>query len=252
MIDNKTHAVVVLKPAEAKRLIAKAVAQLPEVVNALKYGKIVISPGTTNAFIVEEILHEPLANKSRYAGGLITQGRLGGVPRNMRYPPPVVLVKGQRTDIQTQEIISEFDGDDVYIKGANAVDIEGNVGVLLGSETAGITVGEVLPTLFARGSKLIVPVGLEKLIPSVKDAARKCGTRRFKYATGMKVGYMPVLSAKVITEVQAFQILSGVQATLVASGGIDGSEGSTIFALEGDEESVTNAFELVKVIKDDN
>ena len=251
MTDNKAYAVVVLKPVEAKRLIAKAVVQLPEVANALKNGKVVVTLGSTNAFVVEEILHEPLSDKYKYYAGVISQGELGIVPEEMRYPS-MVLVKGQKSDIHAREIVEEFGSDDVYIKGANAVDPEGNVGILLGSETAGTTVGKSLPILFARGSHLIVPVGLEKLVPSVKEAAKKCGIRRLKYATGTKVGYMAVVSAKVITEIQAFQILSGVQATLIASGGHEGGEGSTVFALEGDEENITKAFELIRAIKSDN
>ena len=109
--------------------------------------------------------------------------------------------------------------------------------------------GKALPVIFSRGSKLIVPVGLEKLIPSVKDAAVKCGTRVFKYADGMKVGYIVVVGATVITEVQAWQVLANVIATPIASGGIDGSEGSITLSLEGDEESINNALKILEAIK---
>ncbi len=247
-VKNKIHAVVVLKPAEAKQLIAKAVAQLPEVAYARQHGKIVIALGTTNAFVAEEILQQPLAKKDNYVGGMITGSKLAVLPAS-QMAQPVVLVKGQRSELSIPEVIAQFGSDDVYIKGANAVDPEGNVGILLASETGGTTVGKALPIIFSRGSKLIVPVGLEKLVPSVREAASKCGTRVFKYADGMKVGYMAIVSAKVITEVQAFQVLANVLATPIASGGIWGSEGSMTLSLEGDEESITQAWELVRTIK---
>ncbi|MFC2002033.1 hypothetical protein ACFLUZ_06005, partial [Chloroflexota bacterium] len=49
-------AIVVLNSSESKRLIAKAVAVLPEVKAALKKGTLIIGWGGTNAFVAEEIL----------------------------------------------------------------------------------------------------------------------------------------------------------------------------------------------------
>ena len=56
-------------------------------------------------------------------------------------------------------------------------------------------------------------------------------------------------NGKVITEVQALRILTGVTATHVGSGGIGGSEGTVVLSLGGKEKAVDNAFELVKSIK---
>jgi len=47
---------VTLTPSEAKRLIGKAVAMMEPVRAAFKDGTIVICPGTTNAYVAEEIL----------------------------------------------------------------------------------------------------------------------------------------------------------------------------------------------------
>jgi len=44
-------------------------------------------------------------------------------------------------------------------------------------------------------------------------------------------------------------VLTGVKAYHLASGGVGGSEGAVVLALEGDEKRVKNAFELVKSIK---
>ena len=46
---------VILTVSESKRLIAKAVAALPEVQNAMKEGTVVVATGTTNAFVLEEL-----------------------------------------------------------------------------------------------------------------------------------------------------------------------------------------------------
>ena len=45
----------ILTAAESKRLIGKAVAQMPIVRNALANGMVIIIKGTTNAYVAEEI-----------------------------------------------------------------------------------------------------------------------------------------------------------------------------------------------------
>lgn len=50
------RALITLTPSEAKRLIGKAVAMMEPVRESLKKGTIVICLGTTNAYVVEEIL----------------------------------------------------------------------------------------------------------------------------------------------------------------------------------------------------
>ena len=52
-----------------------------------------------------------------------------------------------------------------------------------------------------------------------------------------------------VTEIQALEILTGVTATHVASGGVAGSEGAVILVVEGVEAVVLKAFELVQSIK---
>ena len=60
---------------------------------------------------------------------------------------------------------------------------------------------------------------------------------------------MPVVNAKVVTEIQALEMLTGVTAVHVASGGVAGSEGAVVLALTGDEDVVKSAFELVESLK---
>ena len=66
---------------------------------------------------------------------------------------------------------------------------------------------------------------------------------------GTAAGFMPVVTSKTVTEIQALAILTGVTAVHIASGGVAGSEGAVVLALEGDEETVTEAFELCESIK---
>lgn len=243
----KTRAIVVLIPSESKRLIAKAVKEMTEIKAALKKGMIVIIGGTTTAFVAEEILGREV-DKFWYAAGRIAYGELGANDAEKRIPP-FVLKDGEVVSMTPLEALQGFTADDVYIKGANAVDAEGHAGILMANDRGG-TIGSALGIIQARGSNLIVPVGLEKLVPSVIEASKRCGQGRFRYATGHRVGMMPLVNAKVVTEIQAVEILFGdVRVTHVASGGVAGSEGSVVLVLEGDEEGVKRAFDFISGIK---
>ncbi|MBI4288869.1 MAG: hypothetical protein HY671_10625 [Chloroflexi bacterium] len=240
-------ALVCLTPSESKRLIGKAVAAIPEVTDALKNGTVIISRGTTNAFVVEEIVGVKVEPKSSYTLGCITGGELSVNESEGRWRP-FVLRQGKQMDMLPSEALKDFTAQDVFIKGANAVDPQGNAGILVGGAQAG-TVGEAWHVVTARGSHFVVPVGLEKLVPSVTDAAQQCGSLRFKYSMGLPSGLFPLVNALVVTEVQALEILAGVSAAHVASGGIGGSEGSVVLSVTGDEERLEKAFELVKSVK---
>jgi len=161
---------------------------------------------------------------------------------------PVVLRHGKPDSTPAADALQEFREGDVSIKGASAVDPEGNAGVLAAGEDGG-TIGAILPVVLPRGSHLVVPVGLEKLIPSVAQAARATGIFRFKYSTGLPVGLVPIPNALVVTEVQAFQVLTGVQVVPVAGGGIAGSEGTVVLSLEGEAAQIEQALSLVKAVK---
>ncbi len=66
---------------------------------------------------------------------------------------------------------------------------------------------------------------------------------------GQSAGFMPVVNALVVTEIQAIELLTGVTAVHVGSGGVAGSEGAVMLALEGEHDVVLKAFELIGDIK---
>ena len=243
-------ALVVLNPAESRRLLAKATVATPEVQHAWQHGMIIIGRGITNAYVSEELFGIKVEPKAGQTAGLICDG----ITNSNSGPPPCTshvvrqgkVVEGADSNVE----ILDFGPDDVFIKGANAIDNQGNAGVCAASLQGG-TIGMCWPIVTSRGSHLIMPVGLEKLIPSVLEAAKHSGIYHFTYSTGLPVRLMPVVVSKVITEIQAFAIMAGVRAYHLASGGVGGSEGAVALALEGDEERIEKAFELVKSIKNE-
>jgi hypothetical protein len=241
-------AIFSLTSTESKRLIAKAVAQMNEVKNAMKDGKIIIGGGTTNGFVLEELTGNSV-DKANFTFGIVNKGiHCITSSNNRRAKIPAVLVNGQTSEMPVQEVLKGFTKDDVFIKGANAVDPQGNIGILVGSPVGG-TIGGAFPTLVSRKSKLIVPVGLEKLIPSVYKAASFGGMYDWDYSLGMRCSLWPVSDAIVVTEIEALSILADVNAILMSAGGTGLTAGAVTIAISGNEKNVKSAFDLIKNIK---
>jgi hypothetical protein len=241
-------ALAVLNPAESRRLLAKATVALPEVEYAREHGTIIIGRGVTNAFVTEELLGVRIEPKAGQTVGMVcsgmTTGHSGAPPC-----PHHVIRRGKAVEGADSKVeILSFGPDDVFIKGANAIDPQGNAGIFTSSLVGG-TIGMVWPVVTPRGSHLIMPVGLEKLIPSVIEAAKCTGIHYFKYSMGMPARLTPVVLGKVLTEIQALAVLAGVKATHVGSGGVGGSEGAVVLSIEGEEANVDKAFTLLKAIK---
>jgi len=241
---------VVLTPSESKRLIGKAVASMEVVKKALKSGIIIVIKGTTNSYVAEEILKKPI-EKGRYGRGIVVPEGLSYLPDEESIPD-VIIEKGKiRMDLTLEEAIRMLEIDDVLIKGANALDQEGITGVFVARApvTDGGTIGKSLGTVVGRGVNFIVPVSLEKLTStSVREVVTQLNDKEVSLAMGLTVNMMPTIG-KVVTEIEAFELLAGVEAVNIGAGGVGGAEGARVFLLKGEEESVKNAFNLVQSIK---
>ncbi len=222
---------------ESKRLIGRAVKEHKWVRKALKDGIVAVALGSTNAFVAEEILGRKI-KKEKYIAGFIDEYGTCVVPASERLKS-IVLEKGRIMEEDIENAVKRMKNNDVFIKGANALDFEGTAGVMMASLTGG-TIGSVLGVIKARGIKLIIPVGLEKLIPhSIDEISKAAGIHEISYSTGIPVGIMPV-SGEVITEIEAFEILAGVSAV---------SMGWRTFLVDGEEKKVRKAIKLVEEIK---
>ena len=244
--DDRTHALVNILPREGKRLIARGVLALPEVKRVLENGWFVVSRGITPSYILEELTGQDY-DTANCTAGIVTEGRMASVLEDDRLGP-WVFKNGNLDETPAPVVLDQFTAYDVSVKGANAVDPDGNIGVFA-ADKAGGTVGGIWPTITARGAHWVAPVSLERLIPSVIEAARHCGNHLWDYTMGQSAGFMPVVNALVVTEVQAIELLTGVTAVHVGSGGVAGSEGAVMLALEGEHDVVLKAFELIEDIK---
>lgn len=237
-------AVFTLKSAESRRLLAKAVVAMPEVQKAFKSANVILAGGTTNAYIAEELTGEKY-DPRLCTVGVSTSGVVCVTEPESRKLFPIVYKKGTpMPDMTIREALDDFSIDSVVIKGANAVDPDMNVGVITSGFDGG-TIPVVLGTVTSTGMKMITPVGLEKLVPSVKNACKAVGARRIDVSLGADFGMYHLATTDVVTEIEALKILFNVDATLVASGGIGGNEGAVLLAVDGDENDVNTCVDFV-------
>jgi hypothetical protein len=234
---------ITLTPGESKRIIALGVKKLPVIQQALRKGIILITLGTTNACVLEELTGKKV-DHNRYAAGYIN-GTATVVPQEKRLAW-VALKNGK--EISGDGIINEMTSGDVVIKGANALDRDGIAGVMMANPVGGTT-GTLIGTVMARGINLVIPVGIEKSIPySVLEISKRIGIQRCSKAIGLPVGMMP-LPGKVITEVEAIKLLGAEDVFPIGAGGIEGGEGCVTLCVAGDK--VEEIFEIVQKVKDE-
>jgi len=231
---------LVLTVAQGKRLIAKAVAQLPEVQRAMAQGTIAIGRGTTNGYVAEELLGHPIPKGEYVAGRTLPPGVPGEALGRGQYPD-IVLKNGQPVEGATVVgAVETMGAGDVFLKGANALNYaQGVVGVLIGHPTGG-TMGGTYGTIISRKIQLIIPIGLEKLVyEDINELSR--ASRRAEIYPGMSVPSLYPFTGTIITEIEAFSILCGVNARLLASGGVAGAEGAIWLLLDGDQQALDQA-----------
>ena len=263
------RAQVSLTVAESKKLIAKAIARMDIVRNAYEKGVIALHPSSSTIFIVEELLGKLPDTKVWVMGMIIPKGACGSaagrashriqrtaegrdIPRGPAgYLCSWVIEKGTlQSGIPLRDILERLGPQDIYIKGVTAVDCQNNAGVLIGNVVEGGTIGLVMARQRENGFQLILPVGLEKLIPiSIEEAAKEAAHRNeLAYSMGMPCTLLPC-KGKVVTELVALEILTGVTAVPISAGGLGGAEGAVTLVIKGDDEGVKKAIDIIEGLK---
>ena len=259
------RAQVSLIPTESKKLIARAVARMDEVQNALKKGMVAMNPSSSTFFIVEELTGKLPATDLWFVGVLAPRGACRSAAARAersreaaegRARTPAtssntwVIEKGElKSGIPLGDILSQMGPEDVYIKGVNAIDPHNTVGILVGSPVGG-TIGLVMSQARRRGFKIVFPVGLEKLIPiPMKQAAQEASMRNsLDYSMGMPCTLLPC-DGIVVTEPRAIELLTGATAVPISAGGIGGAEGAITMVINGADGQVTKAIDYIEELK---
>jgi hypothetical protein len=254
----------VLTPTESKKLLMKGVLARDEVKEALVNDLLVLHPSSTVVFFFEE-LGIPRPWGVWICGlvqprGLCINGQI--ILEEMKQPREAdahsvvenytrdwVLDKGKLVpNITLTEALQHMGPHSVYVKAANAIDPHFNAGVLFMGPQAG-TIGKVAKARREKGFHLLIPVGLEKFIPTrIVDCSKAAMKEDVTHCHGTPCGVFPI-QGTVITEIEAFRLTCGVEAVPVAAGGVAGAEGCVVFMLTGTSEALGKAEELLSQIK---
>ena len=246
----------IVTPAAGKRLIAKALAAYPPVLEKLKAGTLVIIAGTTNACAAEEILAvidqaEHFSGRRFFRGIVLPPFRetseAGRLPDESGFSGDVVIIDGVWQKGKTIfDVVDQLKKGDIIIKGANAVDlVSKRAAILIGHPSAG-TIGASLQAVIGRRARLILPVGLEKRVTG--DLDRLAEKVNHPDAKGARLFPVP---GQVITELEAISMLTGACAEMIAAGGVGGAEGCVWLMVSGTPDQQQKAAELMaSVIKE--
>jgi len=240
------QAQAILTVSDAKRLIAKGVAQMPIVQKALAGGMVIIVKGTTNAYVAEEITGKKVDHAAFVRGK--TQPTKGGkkLPE-VKALPDIVLDKGKVVDMPLAEAVKKLKPGDVVIKGGNALDYKNKtVGVNIGDQAGGTT-GITFPYIVARKAHLVIPIGLEKLVAGdVKELSLKM-REPIESLNGLQSMFL--VTGEIVTELEAIEILTGAKAFQCSAGGIGGAEGASWIVFRGTRDQVSKALKIAQSVQ---
>ena len=240
-------------PSAGKRLIAKALASDPTVLNALKHGTVVVIAGTTNGYVAEELLKKTgvssgFSKKRFFRGITLPPGKTvtseGRLQDESEFPGDVILTQNKWQKGKTIfDVVDDLKEGDIIIKGANAVDLQRKqAALLIGHPKAG-TIGVALQAVVGRRVRLIIAVGLEKRVSG--DLGCLSEKVNAPGANGYRLLPIP---GQVITEIEAIKRLTGATAEILAAGGVCGAEGGCWLAVTGTKPQEEAAEELLTSI----
>ncbi len=245
--EKIVQAQIILTVSESKRLIAKAVAQMPIVRKALKEGMVIVAKGTTNTYVAEEILGERIGHGA-YVLGKTVPAKGGKDFKDAPSISEVVLVKGKhKKRLSLEDAVTKLKPGDVVIKGANALDYENRTaGVMIGSSSCGTT-GKIMPYVVARKAYLVIPVGLEKQVAG--DALEIVNKMREPVESLNEIPSMFLLTGHIVTEIEALKSFADVSVFQAGAGGVGGAEGAVRLICRGARREVEKVLRLAEDIQ---
>lgn len=237
---------VTLTVEEGKYLIALGTCKHPLFKTTFTTGKILLKGGTTVSRIAKIMVDMPL----RICGRITQRGTVTSLNQSIG-PHCIMLEKGKRTTIDS-DIASEsqkMGKGDLVICGANAFDSQGNAVSMVGSAGGG-SLGQALCLWYSEGIPILIPVGIEKMIPgNLDEIIIRSGRKGKELSWGMSVGLLP-LQGEIITEIEAIKYLAEVECQAIGAGGIGEAQGSVTLEIWGEDSEVKKAISIIRNIKE--
>lgn len=247
-MNELARATTVLTVAEAKRLIAVGIVEDERVKRAMNDGMVAVCKGTTNAYVLEELLGESIDRGKYVLGRTTPTGREAVSDVFEGEMPEVVFRNGEVVEgMAVSDGVAEMEANDVVLKGANALDYRNGLAALLIGHNEGGTAGSIVGHVYGKGLHFIIPIGLEKElgIPFAEYEPYWLGEEA--ELTG--VPRLWPLLGDIFTEIEAIQTVADVYVQPIGSGGVCGAEGAVRLLVYGEQDEVEMAMEYVEKVQ---
>lgn len=240
-----TTAAFSLTVSESKRLIARGVAADERVEAAMEEGVVAVCKGTTNAYVLEELLGRDVEKGKYVLGRTVPEGDKEAQKAFKGDIPEVVFRNGDPVEgLTVADAVKEMSAGDVVLKGANALDHASGVAAVLIGHPEGGTTAAIIGCVYGKGLHLIIPVGLEKQIATPMPLSATVASPAI--CAGSGIPRLWPLHGSLFTEIEALDVLAEVQAVQIAAGGVCGAEGAVWLMILGLEEDVRDAQALIE------
>ena len=229
-----------LTVAEGKRLIAKGIINHPQIKSLLEKGTIVITNGTTNTYIAEELV-ALTAPRGSFVTGHIVPNDKGSISEGFPRMGYITIVDGKQVELSSDEAMKKLQKGDVVFKGANLLNYDKKqAAVCIGGSTGG-TMALIQDT----EAHTIVPVGLEKEtygdLQTYANLFDQCPAE-----TTLKPRiWIHSDKVEIFTEIEAIKTIADVNMAPYAAGGVAGREGGISLIIYGKQEEVQKALDFV-------
>lgn len=250
---NKTDVMlsVNLTVSESKRLIALGIANSPMVKEKMESGMIIITKGSTNTYIAEQLCDTSIS-MAKFITGHFVPNNKKQINEGVKSLSEIVLVNGKQVNMSYQEALSQMKEGDIIFKGGNLLDYDNRqAAVCIGAPDGGTTF-KMLPYIKKNKANFIIPIGLEKQIFGNLSDYEKAMSYSNK-----RLNYMPKLyvfkEGKIYTEIEAIKTFAKVDVFPIGVGGIEGREGGITLIVAGKPEEVKKVEDIVsKVHEEEN
>ena len=235
-----------LTVAEGKRLIAKGLARNEAIRKCLNEGMLIITRGTTNTYIAEEIANFSAPRGSFVTGKIIPSGTKDFAD-TLERATEMVLIQGKPVQIGYEEALARMTKNDIVLKGANMLNYtKGQAAVCTGAPDGG-TVARLKKYMEQGKGRWIVPIGLEKEcsgdLSTYKEVVEKAQTK------GPRTVRLTLTDGgDLYTEIEALKEFADVDVYPSALGGVAGAEGGVALMICGNTTEVKKAVEAIQSV----
>lgn len=242
-------ATVNLTVSEGKRLIAKGILADPRIRAKLKSGMIIITRGSTDTYIAEEIAGYAGKHGSFLTGHIVPEDA-EPVGKGLERDAEIILKDGKRVDMKYDDALRALKPGDIVLKGGNMLNYSEKKAAVCIMALDGGTTYHLLPYIGKGKAELIIPIGLEKdtsadleSITSAIDA----------WVPEKDLNNVPGLylfkDGSVFTEIEALRNYADVKVFPCAIGGLSGREGGVTLTLAGSKEEIDKALAVVYYVR---